>query len=124
MTFSELILVATGGALGAVSRFSFYWLFNSLSAHIPAGQIVANLLGSFLAGLCFTFLDRWDAQVKSLVIIGFLGSFTTMSAFAFDVVALVREKHFLEAGTLWVSGAGLSILFAFGGMVISSKFFS
>lgn len=71
------LLVAVGGAVGAVLRF--------LAGHrwdrdLPAGTLLVNVVGSFLLGVCSAL--SLDADALALLGTGFCGGLTTYSAFA------------------------------------------
>lgn len=81
------LLVASGAAAGALLRWG---LGAALSRSFPTGTLVVNAVGSFaLALLLFGGLaGGWLTDAQRLFLgVGLLGSFTTMSAFAYDTVA-------------------------------------
>jgi CrcB protein len=83
----NLILVALGGACGAMGRYAFGGL-----VAFPFGTLGVNLIGAVLMGLAFVLLsDRGDPRLMGLVMTGFLGGFTTFSAFSLDVLKLVED---------------------------------
>lgn len=88
--FGTLSQVALGGALGAVARFGTQTLaFRLFGPTIPVGTLAANVLGSFLMGLAAAWLiDREFARFAPLVIVGFLGAYTTFSTYALDALKL------------------------------------
>ena len=90
--------VALGGAIGSMGR---YGLGLCLARHegFPWGTLVANILGSFIIGVCAGFF--LDEQRKSasaqFLMPGFCGGFTTFSAFSLQTVELMREQAWLKA---------------------------
>jgi len=81
----NLILVATGGATGAVLRFILTNLSKYLFASNVYGTLSVNILGSFLIGYLITsnILRNFSEDfIKFFLIVGLLGSFTTFSAFS------------------------------------------
>ena len=76
-------LVFVGGALGSLSR---YLLALALPGLWPV--FVVNTVGSFALGLLLGSLAPHQRGVRLLVGTGFLGGFTTYSAFALDAVQL------------------------------------
>lgn len=85
-------MVAVGGAAGAVSR----WLIASAvpwsPPEVPTATFMANMAGCVLIGVLLTWWTegmppRW--WVRPLVAVGFVGGFTTFSAFAVEGVRLV-----------------------------------
>lgn len=87
------VMIALGGALGALARFLVSgWLV------FPLGTLAANLVGSFLMGLAFVFLSsRGLDRVMLFAMTGFLGAFTTFSAFSLDVFELIEAERMADA---------------------------
>ncbi|GLQ35124.1 putative fluoride ion transporter CrcB [Amylibacter marinus] len=90
----SIFFVAIGGALGAVVRFVV-----ALWVGFPYGTLCVNVIGSFLMGVAFVwFSNRGASQGGLFVMTGFLGGFTTFSAFSLDVVKLMENGKTLIAG--------------------------
>lgn len=97
----QVLAIAGGGALGALARF---WmsaeLYRLLGRGFPWGTLAVNVLGSFLMGLLFVlFLERLAAgpEVRSAVLVGFLGAFTTFSTFSLETLNLVESGYLVRA---------------------------
>lgn len=109
------ILVTVGGALGALTRFVIVQSVNTTAAgdwRFPLGTFLVNIGGSFVLGIVGTILAErigtTDHALSYAVAIGFLGSLTTFSTFAF-------EKHRLvESGEWYVAAGYLGITVAVG----------
>lgn len=94
------LLIFLGAGLGGVSR---YWVSNSihlfLGRQFPFGTLVVNATGSFLMGMLFTIIfERFGGlgpQLRALLLIGFLGGYTTFSSFSLETLNL------LENGAWW-----------------------
>jgi CrcB protein len=104
------LLVATGGALGAMAR---YWVYNA--GPFPGQRSVLatfliNVAGSLLIGVMYVLVTE-RAQLapewRSLVSIGFLGAFTTYSTYSLDALQLLQQ------GAL-----GNALLYLFGTMLV------
>jgi CrcB protein len=99
----RILLIALGGAVGSVLR---YWLSTSVYAVVgrdfPYGTLAVNVVGSFLMGyLAMFFLERFvevAGEMRSLLLIGLLGGFTTFSAFSIETLALFENGEVLRAG--------------------------
>jgi fluoride exporter len=97
----QVLAIAGGGALGALARF---WLsaevYRLLGRGFPWGTLVVNVLGSFLIGVLFVlFLERSTAgpEVRSAVLVGFLGAFTTFSTFSLETLNLIEAGQLARA---------------------------
>ncbi len=88
----QLLLVAAGGAAGALSRFAVaLWWVKQFGAAFPWATLVVNVLGCLCIG---RFLNSSWADQESwrlVVTVGFLGSFTTFSAFGAETLHLLRN---------------------------------
>jgi CrcB protein len=91
------IAVALGGAAGALARFGLDRLIeHQIVTVFPWSTFTINLTGCFLAGLAVAALvDRHDlpAWVRTGVVVGFLGAYTTFSTFAQESRDLVVGGH-------------------------------
>lgn len=101
----NLLLIAAGGALGSLGRYSLTLLAAQLSVAGEWATVAANILGSFLIGLALPGAASPDALFYS---VGLCGGFTTFSTFSLQAVRLLRDGQYLPAllyifGTLAVS---------------------
>ena len=97
MTPWNFLLVASGGAVGAVLRFVVSTLFASPVAVFPWGTLVVNVVGSGLIGLAAGL--GVSGEWRLFLVTGVLGGFTTFSAFS------------LEAGVLWEKQWWLGVVY-------------
>jgi fluoride exporter len=99
LSFSRLLGVALGGALGSVARVLVVTGMGPLSVRFPWGTFAVNALGSLAIGflaarwLALPTLSPW----RLFAIAGFLGGFTTFSAFSLENLNLLRQGRFLVA---------------------------
>ena len=108
-----LVGVALGGAAGSVLRYVLQSLFR-LSA-FPVGTLIVNLLGSFLIGLCAAFAERGTPWIRPWLMTGFLGGFTTFSAFSLENFRMIREGQAGVAVAYALTSVVAGILLAFAG---------
>ena len=94
--------------------------------NFPYGTIIVNVAGSLLLGVLIEALAlRWNitADLRLFLVVGFLGAFTTFSAFSMDFVVLY-ERGRLDLCALYVSASVvLSIGALFLGMIASRGIF-
>ena len=101
MVMNHIFAVMAGGAIGALLRYTIVnWVVVSFGARdIPFGTLLVNVLGSFLIGImAYLFLLKINNEfLRIFFIIGFLGSFTTVSSFSLETVELLRQAQYLSA---------------------------
>lgn len=86
----KLFLIGIGGFTGAICRFLISIICNSI-VNFPFGTLVVNFLGCLIIGFLGFSIFGISQEFKSLVVIGFIGAFTTMSAFAYETVFLFEN---------------------------------
>jgi CrcB protein len=110
---TRYFLIGTGGFLGAIARYWLGgWTGNRTGTLFPYGTFVINISGSFFIGLVVTMLAEnahWNPAWRLLIPIGFIGAYTTFSAFEFEILQSVRDGQFLMAGL----NIGLSVVLGF-----------
>ncbi len=118
----ELIYIATGGAIGALTRYFVSGIaYRYIGINFPWGTLSVNLIGSFLIGFFYQFFERIVIlpEIKTLIFIGFLGAFTTFSTYAFETLSFLKEGEIRIALYNFLANNIFSILFVFIGMVVS-----
>ena len=129
----NILLVAIGGALGSVTRYLTIELFTrhfirNLPAHFPWPVFLVNIIGSLLAGILYYFMikyfDHFDIRIKNLLMIGFLGGFTTFSTFSLDFFRLFTAGQIGLALTYALSSVTISILALFFGFYLTKLIFA
>ncbi|MBU2488347.1 MAG: CrcB family protein [Proteobacteria bacterium] len=97
----KIALLALAGSLGTLARYGLAGVVQrATGASFPWGTLVVNLLGCFLAGLLWVlFESRWpvSGQTRAVVLVGFLGAFTTFSAYILETGNLARGGEWLHA---------------------------
>lgn len=89
---SSLALVVAGGALGGALRFALgHWLARRLGAAFPWPTVLVNLSGALLIGLFAGSLTLADDRLRLALLVGLVGSYTTVSALALEFLALLRS---------------------------------
>ena len=114
----NLVLVAVGGALGACARYGVgLAAAKAFGAGFPWGTLAVNLAGGFAMGLLFALAGHEKARML-LFGTGFLGGFTTFSAFSLEV-ALMIERGVLAPAAAYVAGStGAAIGAVFAGLAV------
>jgi CrcB protein len=99
---NQLLLIGFGSALGGILR---YWMSQGvqllLGRNFPYGTLSINLLGCFIMGLLFVLilakLQPFAPILKPLLLIGFLGGFTTFSSFSMETLVLFADNAPIKA---------------------------
>ena len=94
------LAVAIGGALGALSRFGMgQWLADSGYAHLHPATFLVNVIGALLIGILFVGAERFTLSEPARLgmSVGFLGAFTTFSAFSLQLLTDIQEGEVLRA---------------------------
>lgn len=120
----QLLLIATGGAAGAVFRYGL----SSGIAHwfgkgFPLGTLTVNVVGSGLMGFLYVLmLQRVVSEEWRLgLLTGLLGAFTTFSTFSVETLNLVQDGAFLKAGANIFLSVFLCLMAAWIGMVLGKQ---
>ena len=118
----QLLLVASGGVFGAVIRYSLSNFLKIFFNNSIYATLCINVLGSFLVGYLISLGYTKNIPVnfiKYFLIIGFLGSFTTFSAFSYEVVELFLSKKITLSFFYIIFSVILCVLSAYLGMYIN-----
>ncbi len=129
------LLVAIGGALGSLVRYLSSELilqmvkFNDSSlAKFPWATFFVNVAGSLIAGILYFFViknfDNFDPRLKNFLFVGFLGGFTTFSAFSLDFFRLATAGQYSQALLYALTSVTISILALFFGFYLTKIIFS
>ncbi|NQU57110.1 MAG: fluoride efflux transporter CrcB [Rhodospirillales bacterium] len=122
MSAKILFSVAFGGALGATLRY----LLMSAIGHVvhagfPYATLTVNVLGSFALGALIEIMAlSWSPgqEMRSFLVVGVLGAFTTFSTFSQDVIFLIERGQMVSAGGYIALSVLLSIAGLLAGMML------
>lgn len=117
-----IILIAAGGAAGAVSRYLVDTIVSErFAGAFPLGTLVINMSGSFLLGLLFALAvdeARLPSEVRPALMIGFLGAYTTFSTLMLESWRLVEDGALALAVVNLAGSMVLGVVAVVAGMAI------
>lgn len=122
---TRLLIVAAGGALGAVARYGVGRLLPA--SGWPWPTLTVNVVGGLLMGLLAGWLAfRGGAQgetIRLFAAVGLLGGFTTFSAFSLETALMIEKRQFALASGYVAASVVLSIAALFLGLMIARRAF-
>lgn len=108
-----LLAVGIGGATGALARYwASGWVQGLAGGFFPWGTLSVNVAGSLALGFALVWLQAAvsSPELRELVAIGFLGSFTTFSTFSFEAMTLIRDGEWWQAAGYTIGSVALGLL--------------
>lgn len=91
------IAVGFGGALCAMARYGLSTvLLDTATSKFPYATLTANVLGSLVMGILYVVIVEkamLPPEMRSVLMVGFLGAFTTFSTFSLDALGLWQNGH-------------------------------
>lgn len=125
----NILMIGAGGALGAISRHYVGQLaLRTMGSGQPWGTLSVNIIGGLLMGMLVGWLaatERADANsVRLLAAVGFLGGFTTFSAFSLEMVRMLETRAWMNAFAYAAGSVTLSVGAVMVGLMIMRKFWA
>jgi fluoride exporter len=98
---TNYLIIGLGGFIGAIARYTIaLWIGQNWGRMFPLGTFVVNISGCFLVSLFMSlFTERFmvSPQIRMFLVIGFLGAYTTFSAFEYETGSLVKDGEWALA---------------------------
>ncbi len=116
---SSYLFIGLGGAAGAIARVVLMRILPSFVLNLPLKILCVNVLGCFAIGVLtgvMTFYWNAPINMRHFLVQGFLGGFTTFSAFALEFGLLYEKGFHLTSIAYAVLSVVLSLAFFFVGL--------
>lgn len=118
----KVLFIGLAGLVGTVGRYALSGVIaRRFGETFPAGTLVVNIIGCFLAGLLFYLLQERNLvspTTRTIVMIGLLGGFTTFSSFGLQTFTLLRDGEFWFATLNLVGSNFLGLLMVWAGYTL------
>lgn len=120
--FQKLLIIALAGAVGTLARYGLGRIVDQIAdADFPWATWVINGLGSLLFGVVFVMATErrlLSDEGRIVVLIGFMGAFTTFSSLAYECAALIRAERYFAATIHIVGQNAFGVALMFGGFAL------
>ncbi len=123
-TGKSLLLFSIASALGAFSRAGIGVICTLLGgeALAPVGTFIANVLGCFFFGVFWIYCQHKKLDTR-IILVGFMGSFTTFSTYIFDMYTYALEHSWGQVIGYGFGQIALALTLLHMGMRISEHYF-
>jgi fluoride exporter len=117
------VWIALGAIVGACARYFLSLVIaRDFSSAFPYGTLLINVTGSLIVGFFLVFSTErvlLDPKWRLLVVIGFCGSYTTFSSYAYESFALMERGQWLLTGINAIGSNALSLAAVFAGAALA-----
>jgi fluoride exporter len=118
-----ILWISLGAVAGANARYFLgRWIARIYSASFPYGTLLVNVTGSLLLGFFLIWTTERvlaDPRWRLLIAIGFCGSYTTFSSFAFESMSYFEQGHWLLTAVNVVGNNLLALVAVVAGMALA-----
>ena len=118
------LLIALGGASGAITRYSIHRLTIYFGIENIVGTFMVNISGSFVLGILIsvsTYKLNFSNTVRDAITIGFIGSYTTFSTLAVTSLSLWQSGQDVKASLNVILSIIFGLIAAYAGFQIGNQ---
>ena len=120
----KALMVFLGGGLGALTRYLLYLVLPK-GTFLPYGTLFANFLGCFIATVVFTFFilkSDTESIYKILLITGFCGGLSTLSALSLELMVFIQGGEYFRACFYILISLLICVISVILGLVLVKKY--
>jgi CrcB protein len=113
------LYLGVAGAIGTIARYALGGLvYRFVEPSFPWATLLINALGCFAIGLFYQAFEvaPVSPDVRTAILIGLIGGFTTYSTFSLETVNLLRDGELAYAGMNVLAHVAIGIAAVFGGL--------
>ncbi len=119
----RMLLIALAGAFGTLARYGLGGVVQRVSpeTHLPVGTLVVNVVGCFLFGVVWSLAHERlliDSEARLVILVGFMGAFTTFSTFIYETGSFLNDARWLMATVNILIQTLIGLLSLFGGVLV------
>jgi CrcB protein len=122
----KLAWLSLAGALGTLARYGLAGFVQRIDgSSFPWGTVAVNLIGCFIAGWLYVmFENRWpvSGETRTIILVGFMGAFTTFSAMILETGVLLRSTEWLYAAANIALQNGVGFISLWAGMTLARMY--
>ncbi len=117
--WQRILWLSMAGAIGTLARYGLVSFVQSVNPNnFPLGTLFVNLIGCFLFGFIFGLAEErfiLSTEASLIILIGFMGAFTTFSTYAFESFRMLEDKKIFLFGLNFFLQNFFGIIFLFFG---------
>lgn len=114
------LAIGIGGSLGACCRYLLgKYIYSKYNHPFPLATWIVNISGSYLLGIFVAINQKmlFNPTLESLIILGFLSSYTTFSTFSYELLQLLQRKSYGQTALYAISSLLLGMAAAYIGLI-------
>tara|TARA_S200000501_G_scaffold361967_1_gene390918 strand:+ start:101 stop:469 length:369 start_codon:yes stop_codon:yes gene_type:complete len=117
----SLLYIGLGGFIGAISRWGVSQIIRKSTDDgvFPLPTLIVNLLGCLGIGIAYSIWEN-NNSAKLIIIIGFLGGFTTFSTFAYETLSLIKSGNTVTAISYVTLSSAIGVFLVWVGMKLNA----
>ncbi|MEX0738060.1 MAG: fluoride efflux transporter CrcB [Pseudohongiella sp.] len=117
------LAIALGGGVGALARYGLMtWVSTQTDSRLPWGTLLVNVSGALLIGVLYVLVSEkmlLSNEARALLVVGFLGAFTTFSTFSLDTMLLIQQGWLIQAVGYMLASVMICVLATWLGMALA-----